>query len=392
MERSVIIPPPDDLCVALAHDQLATMGGAGGAENVLCAIKSLFPAAPVYTTVYNPEKMPDSFREWDIRTSFVQRLPGARTRYQLYLPLMPTAVEQLDFEPYDLVISGNHSVIKGIVTRPDALHICYCYSPIRYAWDLYHRYLSLEGLKGWQRLMVPWLMNYIRLWDASTAHRVDAFVAISHHVRQRIQKYYRREAAVIYPPVETRRFAPRREHDGFYLMVGRLVGYKRHDLAIDAFNRNGRPLVIIGDGPERARLEPRARANVRFLGRQSEAVVTDHLQRCRGFIFAGEEDFGIAPVEAMACGRPVLAYARGGALETVVEGMSGLFFRQATADGLNQALLEAETHPWNHERIAQHAEQFSRERFLRQFSLFVERTVQAHRKGQVLPVSLQVAN
>lgn len=386
----MVSPSPEDLRVALAHDQLATAGGAGGAENVLAAIQSLFPDAPIYTTVYNPDKMPESFRSWDIRTSFIQKLPGACRYYQLYLPLMPTAVEQLDFEAYDLVISGNHSVIKGIVTRPDALHICYCYSPIRYAWDLYHRYLRLEGIKAWQRPFVPWVMNYLRLWDATAAHRVDAFVAISHHVRQRIQKYYRREAAVIYPPVDVRRFTPRRDHDDFYLMVGRLVGYKRHDLAVEAFNQNGRPLVIIGDGPERARLEPLARGNIRFLGRQPETVVTDHLQRCRGFIFSGEEDFGIAPVEAMASGRPVIAFARGGALETVVEGLSGTFFREPTSQSLAQAVLHAEAMVWNSDKIAQHAEQFSRERFIRQFSLFVERNVQAHRSGQILPVSLQV--
>ena len=376
--------------MAIAHDQLATAGGAGGAENTLTAIKALFAHAPVFTTVYNPEKMPAHFRDWDIRTSFIQQLPGAKKRYQLYLPLMPTAVEQLNFEDYDLVVSGSHSVIKGIVTRPDALHVCYCYSPIRYAWDLYHRYMRLENISAWQKPMIPWLMNYLRIWDQVSASRVDAFVAISHHVRRRIEKYYRREATVIYPPVDTRRFCVQTGHDDYYVMVGRLVGYKRHDLAIEAFNQNGRALVIIGDGPERGRLEARAQPNIQFLGRQADAVVADHLQRARGFIFSGEEDFGIAPVEAMACGRPVVAFARGGALETVIEDLSGTFFYEPSAASLNTALLRLEKRTWNPEAIAEHAARFSHERFTQQFALYLDQRWQTHRSAQGQP-SLQSA-
>lgn len=368
-----------NLRIALASDALATAGGAGGAENVLVAIKSLFPEAPVYTTVYNSEKMPESMASWDIRTSFIQNLPAGKTKYQTYLPLMPTAVEQLNFEAYDLVISGHHSVIKGIVTRPDALHLCYCYSPMRYAWDLYHRYLNAAEVKSWQKPIIPWLMNYLRLWDAVSANRVDVFVAISHHVRKRITKFYRRESTVIYPPVATERFTPNgQKDDGFYLMVGRMVGYKRHDLAVEAFNKNGRPLVIIGDGPERPKLEPLAAPNIKFLGRQPETVVRDHLQRCRGFIFPGEEDFGIAPVEAMASGRPVLAFARGGATETVVENRTGIFFREATAESLNQSLARLEATVWQGGAIAEHARQFSQERFLQEFSQIIEASLQLH--------------
>jgi glycosyltransferase involved in cell wall biosynthesis len=370
---SVIDP---SLRIALASDALATAGGAGGAENVLVAMKSLFPEAPVYTTVYNPEKMPDCMASWDIRTSFIQDLPAGKTKYQMYLPLMPTAIEQLDFEAYDLVISGHHSVIKGIVTRPDALHLCYCYSPMRYAWDLYHRYLNAAEIKGWQKPIIPWLMNYIRLWDASSANRVDVFVAISHHVQKRITKFYRRESTVIYPPVATERFTPNgQKDDGFYLMVGRMVGYKRHDLAVEAFNQNGRPLVIIGDGPERSKLEPLAAPNIKFLGRQPESVVLDHLQRCRGFIFPGEEDFGIAPVEAMACGRPVIAFGRGGALETVCHGLSGVFFQTASAQSLNEAIEAAEGKVWQSEFIAEQAQKFSEGRFLREFLQIIDRSL-----------------
>jgi glycosyltransferase involved in cell wall biosynthesis len=361
------------LRTAFASDALATAGGAGGAESVLMAMKSLFPDAPVYTTVYNPDKMPECMASWDIRTSFIQNLPAGKTKYQMYLPLMPTAIEQMDLEAYDLVISSNHSVIKGVVTRPDALHICYCHSPIRYAWDLYHRYLGAVEVKKWQKPLIPWLMNYIRLWDAVSANRVDVFIANSDHVRKRITKFYRRESTIIYPPVATERFVPNgQKDDGFYLMVGRMVGYKRHDLAVEAFNHNGRSLVIIGDGPERIKLEPLAAPNIQFLGRQPESVVRDHLQRCRGFVFPGEEDFGIAPVEAMACGRPVIAYGRGGATETVCDGLSGVFFLEATAQSLNEAIGRAEGKVWQAGFIAEQAQRFSYERFLREFRQMIE--------------------
>jgi glycosyltransferase involved in cell wall biosynthesis len=375
-----------DAHIAIAHDQLATAGGAGGAEKFLVTLKSMFPEAPIYTTVYNSQRMPDYFKSWDIHTSFIQNLPYATTRYQLYLPLMPTAIEQLNFDGYDLVISGSHSVMKGIITGPDTLHICYCHSPLRYAWDFYHRYLALEDVKYWQRPLIPWVMNYIRLWDQVSANRVDAFIANSHHVRRRIQKYYRRESIVINPPVEIDRFTPQENHDDFYLIVGRLVPYKRHDLAIEAFNKNGRTLVIIGDGPERGRLEQKAKPNIKFLGRQSDAVITDHLQRCRGFIFPGEEDFGIAPVEAMACGKPVIAYQRGGALETVIEGLTGTFFNIADSDALTAAVLRAEAITWNPEKIYMHTQQFSTQRFTQKLNLFLEEQLDCfYEKKMMLP-------
>jgi len=371
----------EEIRTAIAHDQLATAGGAGGAEKFLSAIKHLFPSAPVYTTLYNPDKMSEHFREWDIRTSFIQNLPSAKTRYQMYLPLMPTAVEQLNFDGYDLVLSGHHSVMKGIITGPETLHICYCHSPMRYAWDLYHRYIAMSDVKRWQRPMIPWLMNYLRVWDQVSADRVDEFVANSNHVARRIKKYYRREAAVIYPPVETSRFVPTEKHEDFYLMVGRIVPYKRHDLAIDAFNKNGRDLIIVGDGPERSRLKPKAKPNIKFLGRQPDNVVADYLQRCKGFVFPGEEDFGIAPLEAMACGKPIIAYRKGGALETVVEGVTGFFFTEENSDALNEALLLLEQISWSSEKIALHASHFSKERFEKRFMNFVEAKLNSFNKN-----------
>lgn len=362
----------EEIRTALAHDQLATAGGAAGSEKVLSALNQLFPSAPVYTTIYNPDKMANSFKSWDIRTSFIQNIPGAKKYYQMYLPLMPTAVEQLNFEGYDLVLSSHHSVIKGIITDPETLHICYCHSPMRYAWDLYHLYLAKDDVKRWQKPLIPWLMNYLRTWDRVSADRVDEFIANSNHVARRIKKYYRREATVIYPPVETSRFTPTKENEDFYLMVGRMVAYKRHDLALEAFNRNGRDLIVIGEGPERSRLENQAKQNIKFLGRQPDDVVVNYLQRCKGFIFPGEEDFGIAPVEAMACGKPIIAYKKGGALETVKQGITGIFFTEATSDSLNEAILLSEKSTWSSEEIVLHAAQFSQERFSLKIMEFIE--------------------
>jgi glycosyltransferase involved in cell wall biosynthesis len=363
--------------VAIAHDQLSLMGGIAGSEKVLLVLKKIFSDAPVYTTLYNSEKIPGFFERWDIRSSFIQKLPGAKTHYQMYLPLMPTAVEQLNFDGYDLVISSHHSVIKGIITPPETLHICYCHSPMRYAWDLYHLYLK-NDVKQWQKPLVPWLMNYLRTWDRVSADRVDEFIANSYHVARRIKKYYRREAKVIYPPVEIERFTPTNDSEDFYLMVGRIVAYKRHDLAIEAFNKSGRNLVIIGDGPERLRLELKAKPNIKFLGRQPDSVVVDYLQRCKGFIFPGEEDFGIAPVEAMACGKPVIAYAKGGALETIIERVTGIFFTDATADALNYAVLLSEKAAWSNEKIALHASLFSSERFNKEIMNFLESQIKSY--------------
>lgn len=361
-----------EIRTAIAHDQLTLAGGVAGSEKVLLALKQLFPSAPIYTTLYNSQNQSNYFKDWDIRTSFIQNLPRAKSLYQMYLPLMPTAVEQLNFEGYDLVLSSHHSVIKGIITNPETLHICYCHTPMRYAWDLYHLYIAKDDVKEWQKPLIPWLMNYLRTWDRVSADRVDEFIANSNHVARRIKKYYRREATVIYPPVETSRFIPTGDKEDFYLMVGRMVAYKRHDLAIEAFNKNGKDLIIIGDGPERSRLENKAKQNIKFLGRQPDNIVVNYLQRCKLFIFPGEEDFGIAPVEAMACGKPIIAYKKGGVLETVKEGITGIFFPEATSDSLNEAILLSEKVTWSSEQIALHASLFSQERFNKEIISFIK--------------------
>lgn len=341
--------------VAIVHDWLTNMGGA---ERVVLALHEMYPDAPIYTTVYDPRKMDPAFADMDIRTSFIQRLPGARNHYQRYLPLMPTAVEQFDLTDYDLVVSSSHACAKGVVTRPDTLHICYCYTPIRYAWDFYHEYLDREGVGRLGRFLVAPMMNYMRIWDRAAADRPDVMVAISKFIAQRIRKFYRREAVVIHPPVRTGYFSVSGDPEDYCLVVSRLVGYKRVDIAIDAFNELGLPLVVIGDGPQRAELQGRAGSNVKFLGRQPDEVVRDYFQRCRAFIFPGEEDFGITMVEAMAAGRPVLAYGRGGALDIVEDGVTGLLFPEQTPAALAEAVRRLAASSFEPNAIRSRAERF----------------------------------
>ena len=343
--------------LAIVHDGLATFGGRGGAEWVLTVLKEMYPDAPIYTTVYNEERMPDYFRQFDIRPSFIQRFPFGSTKYKAYLPLMPTAVEQWDFSGYDVVLSCNHSVAKGIITPPGTRHVCYCYTPLRYAWDMYHEYMETSWKNPIARLFIPPLLTYMRIWDTLSSNRVDRFIAISHYVAQRIRKYYRRESEVIYPPVDTSRFRLSDSIEPYFLVVSRLEPYKRIDLAVQAFNRLGLPLVIIGDGTERKKLENRAESNITFLGRQPDEVVSEHLSRCQALIFPGEEDFGIAPVEAQASGRPVIAYRGGGALETISE-QTGVFFYPKTEEALQQTIQEFDARRFDSQFIQQHAAQF----------------------------------
>ncbi len=362
------------LKVALVHDWLVNMGGA---ERVLLAMTELFPEAPIYTLVLNRKNLPPDLAERKIHTSLLQKFPLATRKYQAYLPLMPVAVEQFDLTEYDLVISSSHACAKGVITRPDTLHICYCYTPMRYAWEFYHEYLIREKVGRLKKSLIRPLMNYLRIWDVISANRVDYFVAISTAVADRIRKHYRREAVVIHPPVEVDFFRPRPgekipEEGEFYLVVGRLVGYKRIDLAVEAFNRLGLSLVVIGDGPRRHNLEKMAKSNITFLGRQSDETIRDYFLRCRAFIFPGEEDFGITPLEAQAAGRPVVAYGRGGALESIVDGETGVFFWEQSVEAMMEAIRRMETMRFEPERIRAQARQFDKKVFRDKLFKFVE--------------------
>lgn len=356
--------------VALVHYWLSVMGGG---EKVLEAICRLYPAADIYTHVLRPENLLPGLRRHAIRTTFINALPGSARHYQKYLPLMPLALEQLDLTGYDLVISSESGPAKGVITRPDALHLCYCHSPMRYLWDNWPVYQENAG--RFTRLCSRLLLPRLRQWDVLSAMRVDRIVANSRHVARRIRKYWRREAHVVHPPVDTQSYTPRSRPGGrHYLCFGRLTHYKRVDLAIQVCNRLDRPLLIIGDGEERRRLEALAGPSVRFLGRLEDAAVRELLAESRALLFPGEEDFGIIPVEAMSAGVPVIAYGRGGARETVQDGVTGLLFDEQNARCLEEAILrfEAQENGFSPAALHAHAEKFSGERFAEAFRAEVE--------------------
>jgi glycosyltransferase involved in cell wall biosynthesis len=349
-----------------------------GGEAVVSALIELFPHADLFVHVCDEalvrETLGPNF-EGRIITSFISRLPGAKRHYQKYLPFMPMALEQLDLSAYDLVISSESGPAKGVVTRPDATHICYCHSPMRYVWDMYHEYVSRAGRLV--RTLFPAIAHWLRVWDRVAADRVDVFVANSSFIAARIRKFYRREAEIIYPPVSTAAFSHEQPRGDYYLCLGQLVAYKRADIAVDAFNRLQLPLVVIGEGETFDELKARAGANITFLGRQPFAVVKQHLEHCKGLIFPGVEDFGIVPVEAMASGAPVIAYGRGGALDTVVDGQTGILFHEQTVDALAEAVRKVESGAvrFAPEVLRRHALGFDKEIFKGRIRALVERVM-----------------
>jgi len=345
--------------VAIIHDYLNQYGGA---ERVLEALHALYPSAPVYTSIYDPAAMPAAYRTWDIRTSWMQRLPGWRRHFQKYFLLYPSAFESFDLGNYDLIISSSSAYAKGVIPATHAYHICYCHTPMRFAWRT-NDYVRREGLGRLQRSMLPIALSYVRLWDVATTPRVDHFIANSREVAARIKRYYGRTATIIPPPVELSAYRPQMPGD-FYLAGGRLIPYKRLDLVVRAFTALRLPLKIFGDGRDRDRLRSLAGSNIEFLGQISEEQRHDLFASCRAFIFPGEEDFGITPLEAMSAGRPVIAYAAGGALETVVEGVTGRFFLEQSPAAIAVAVAASQHDEYDSAIIRRHAERFSREVFL----------------------------
>lgn len=367
--------------VALVHDWMNQMGGA---EDVLAALVELFPGAPVYTSLYAREKMPASWRTWDIRTSIIDRLPLARRKQQLYFPFYPFAFEQFDFRDYDLVISNKSGFCHGIITDTHTLHLCYCLTPTRYVWR-YHQYAEQENLGPLVRLLLPPFLTQLRQWDRLAADRVDHFVAISQVVRRRIARVYRRDSTIIYPPVDTSRFAPAAQVDDYYLFVGRLVPYRRLDLMIEAFNQLQLPLVIAGTGRDRDRLQALAGPTITFLGYVPDADLPDLMARCRAFLFPGEEDFGIAPIQAMAAGRPVIAYAAGGALDTVIPGETGALFGEQSAAAIAAAVRAFDPLALSPAVLCAYARRYDVDLFRQQMMDFVNRKLDEHRTWNYAP-------
>jgi glycosyltransferase involved in cell wall biosynthesis len=359
--------------VAIVHYWLVDRRGG---ERVVEALCELYPQADIFTNIYDPAPFAETLAGHKVRTTFVNRLPWATRMIQPYLPLMPLALEQIDLRGYDLVISNESGPAKGVIVAPDALHVCLCQSPMRYAWDMYPQYLAEAG--PLKRFAMRPLMHYLRIWDQASAQRPDIILANSEHTRRRVAKYWRRKAEVLNPPVEVERFAAAgaaTQPGDYYLCAGQLVGYKRADLAVAAFNELGLPLVVAGTGEELAPLRQKAKPNIKFLGWTSDEELVKVVAGCRALVFPGEEDFGIVPVEAMAAGRPVIAYRRGGALDTVVDGVTGLFFDEPTPESLATAVrrFEAERGRFDAARIVEHARGFDRARFLERFAAVVAR-------------------
>lgn len=365
--------------IAVVHDWLITYGGA---ERALEQILKLFPDADLFALYdFMPPDERNSIWNKPTTTSFLQKFPFARSKYRSYLPLMPLAIEQFDLSSYDLVISSSHSIAKGIITGPDQLHISYVYSPIRYAWDLTHQYLNeaglARGIKGW---LAKAILHYIRTWDARTANGVDKFACISDFIARRISKVYRRKATVIYPPVDVDFFIPGKEKEDFYLTASRMVPYKKIGLIVEAFSKMpDKKLIVIGDGPEFRKIRTKVSSNITLMGYQPSQILRDHMQRARAFVFAAEEDFGIVPIEAQACGTPVIAYGKGGVLETVIKDITGIFFYEQKIDSIIEAVNRFEKmEPFDPVYICENAGRFSIDKFRREFKSFVDEAIQAH--------------
>lgn len=350
--------------VALVHDYL---NQSGGAERVLAALCELFPSAPIYTLVYDTRATYREFANRQVYTSFLQRVPFAVRYHRAFAPLMPFAIEQLDLQEYDLVISSSEAFGKGVITRPDAIHICYCHTPPRFLWDGSQEHLSYSTLPSFAKTLALPFLTYLRMWDIQALPGVDYFFANSHFVSRRIAKYYRREARVLYPPVSLGMFNVSLPRQDYYILAMRLVPYKRPDIVIEAFNALGLPLKVVGEGPLRKKLERKARANIEFLGHKPHTEMPAYLARARALIFPQEEDFGISAVESCAAGTPVIAYSGGGAREIIRQRVNGLLFSPQTSRGLIEAIRDFQNISFSDTMVRQSVVRFSEDSFTRGF-------------------------
>lgn len=350
--------------IALVHDFLLKLGGA---ERVLKVLSDIFPDAPIYTLLYDKKKVGEVFPEARIHPSELQKKPAIiRKRQKYLLPYMPRAIEKLDFGAFDIVLSSSSAFAHGIITNSNTKHICYCHSPMRYAWDWTHEYIKELNPGPFKRAAIALLLKKIRMWDQIASDRPDEYIANSKNVKHRIKKYYKKDSAVIYPPVDISRFKAQKKHEDFFLIVSTLTPYKKIDMAVNLFNKIGKQLVIIGDGPQKPYLQSIAAQNISFLGFKDDKITAEYFMNCRALIFPGEEDFGITPVEAMASGKPVLAYGKGGITESVIAGVTGEFFSQPTLESMEDGLgrLITNEKQYRMRDIRKRAEEFSKDKFI----------------------------
>ncbi|MDB4883293.1 MAG: glycosyl transferase group 1 [Gemmatimonadetes bacterium] len=365
--------------VAIVHDYL---NQAGGAERVVAVLHHMFPEAPIFATLFDPVAVGPPLATADVRASWMRWLPGWRKHFRAFMPLYPLAVRSFDLRGFDVIISSSSAWAKGVRVPPGALHVCYCHTPMRWAWS-FDNYVNRSALSPMARFAAGLTIPALRRWDVKTARTVDRFIANSTEVSQRIRATYGRASEIVFPPVDVSRFRHDRPGEDFFLVVSRLNAYKRIDLAVRACTRHKLPLVVVGDGPERATLARMAGPTVRFVGRLPDAEVTSLFETCRAFILPGEEDFGITPLEANAAGRPVVAYARGGALDTVRDGETGVLFHEASAESLGDALHKARARSWDPAPLRAHAESFSEAVFIERFRRALGATLENWRLGRL---------
>ncbi len=357
--------------IAIVHDWLTNMGGA---ERVIINFHELYPSAPIYTTFYTPSNLDEELKNIDVRTSFLQRKKEV-INHKKYFPLMPFAFEKFKLKDYNVILSSSSSCAKGVRKRKDGIHICYIHTPMRYAYEFKHEYT--DGMNPIKKTLVNILLFFMRIWDKHNTKRVDYFIANSHEVQKRVKKTYNREAIVINPPVRCSLFDISNIDGDYYFIVSRLVSYKKFDLAVQACKELGKKLIIIGDGPEREKLEKIADGddNIAFMGRQPDDVLKKYLQECKALLFPGLEDFGIVPVEAQACGRPVIGYGKGGILDTVIDGETGVLFKEQTVESLKEAIQRFETMKFDKQKIREHALKFDESEFKRKIKDFIDEKI-----------------
>lgn len=364
--------------IALVHDYLVQNGGA---EKVLECFSELFPYAPIHTLIYSKKLMHGNFFGKNIKTSFLQKFPFATGRHRIFPQFMPFAIEQFDFSDYEIVLSDSSSFAKGVITGPKTLHICYMHTPMRFAWDDCQKYNKDFYFPSFIKKLVPFFINYIRMWDRVSADRPDKIIANSNFIKRRIKKYFKRESIVINPPVNINNFEISREKDEYFLIVGRFMAYKRFDIVIKAFNKLGLPLKIIGRGPELKRLKKIAGSNIEFLGRVSDEELKKHFSRCQAFIFPQEEDFGLTAIEAMASGTPLIAYRGGDIPEHMEEGKTGLFFEKQTPEDIISAVKKFKSSDYDPEYIRSRTLKFDKELFKAKIKEYIEKELSEYKKS-----------